>query len=306
MLMGDKDASRLTFYLVLKFILFICDIMYGLAYYSLESILQAMHLSFDCLALIVALSVLLLSKRPPKFAYTYGLARFEVVGAFCVSSFLIFLSAFYIMEALHHSLSEEAHTLLPPLLSFMSICINFVGLALFMEHSKLVNQFDAYRHSTSGGRNLNMHAVFCHVLCDAISQVSSLFIAHSDSSGILSFVLASMAGVIMIRINWPVLRESSLLVLQTSPQALKTTIDRCMRQIAISEGVLECRNVHWWSQSPGEIVATFNVRCRPDADEQAILVFANVLLGKFVTHLTIQLDKDTSVDWGVTHVTHNK
>jgi Co/Zn/Cd efflux system component len=81
------------------------------------------------------------------------------------------------------------------------------------------------------------------------------------------------------------------------PLDLRASIDRCVREISTYDGVLECRNVHWWSQSPGVVVGSLSVRVRSDADEQEILLYVTNLLKKFITHVTVQVEKDAPIEW---------
>jgi hypothetical protein len=68
-------------------------------------------------------------------------------------------------------------------------------------------------------------------------------------------------------------------------------------QVSAVDGVLECTDEHYWTQSPGVVVGSLHVRVRSNADEQAILSTVHRIFGKFITHLTVQVDKDPPLDW---------
>ncbi len=63
------------------------------------------------------------------------------------------------------------------------------------------------------------------------------------------------------------------------------------------DGVLECTDEHYWTQSPGVIVGSLHVRVRNGADEQTILGTVYRIFNKHITHLTVQVDKDPPLDW---------
>ena len=50
-----------------------------------------------------------------------------------------------------------------------------------------------------------------------------------------------------------------------------------------------------WSQSPSDTIGSLHVRVRSDADEQSILNQVTLLLGRLITNLTVQIDKDQNV-----------
>jgi Co/Zn/Cd efflux system component len=112
-----------------------------------------------------------------------------------------------------------------------------------------------------------------------------------------------ISAAMMSTLAWPLLQVSSRILLQTVPLELESSIDRCIREISTYDGVLECRNMHWWSHTPGYVVGTLIVRVRADAHEQEILSYVHSLLDKFVSDLTVQVEKDTPLDW-ILRTTH--
>ncbi len=63
------------------------------------------------------------------------------------------------------------------------------------------------------------------------------------------------------------------------------------------DGVLECTDEHYWTQSPNVVVGSLHVRVRNGADEQAILSTVYRIFSRYITHLTVQVDKDPPLDW---------
>ena len=93
-------------------------------------------------------------------------------------------------------------------------------------------------------------------------------------------------------------------------------------QVSAVDGVLEIVEEHFWSQVPGQIIASLRVRARRDAVEQvgpgrcrvlrthnseashyATLVAQNLLkriqniFSRSVAHLSVEIEKDPPLNW---------
>ncbi len=130
----------------------------------------------------------------------------------------------------------------------------------------------------------------------------------------------------------PICQRTGKVLLQTTPLTIKDQLDKCLREVrtiytriipmiyplyihkqqidllihlflsssillstnkaSTLDGVLECRNEHFWTQSPGVFVGSLNVRIRSDANEQLVLARVQQLFGGLITHLTVQIEKD--------------
>lgn len=109
-----------------------------------------------------------------------------------------------------------------------------------------------------------------------------------------AFVIASLsaAGV------YPIISQNSLILLQTTPDDLTGQLEKCLREIGTYEGVLEFHNEHFWLVAAGEMAGSLHVRCRRDANEQAVLAQVANKLAHIVSprNLTVQIIKD---DWAL-------
>eukprot|EP01097_Dermamoeba_algensis_P008317 TRINITY_DN5498_c0_g1_i1.p1 TRINITY_DN5498_c0_g1~~TRINITY_DN5498_c0_g1_i1.p1 ORF type:complete len:146 (-),score=26.88 TRINITY_DN5498_c0_g1_i1:183-620(-) len=85
-------------------------------------------------------------------------------------------------------------------------------------------------------------------------------------------------------------------LLQTFPLCVKEALDKSVREASTMEGVLECRETHFWTLAPGVYVGTLCVRIRKDADPSVVRATLLQLFSPIITHLTIQLEKD---DWSL-------
>lgn len=68
------------------------EIIYGYLTNSLGLISDAVHMAFDCLALLVGLIAAYLAQIENRKDYSYGLSRIEVLSGFFNGIFLIFIA----------------------------------------------------------------------------------------------------------------------------------------------------------------------------------------------------------------------
>lgn len=265
--------------------------------FYIDLIIDSLHTLFDSMALVMVVLSMALSNIPINFTFPFGFERLEVISAFSMSCFLLFVAAFSIMEGIHHFISPEEQEHSQNIFSIggLGIFINVLGVILFSQHRVASKEQVRAR----GAREMNLHAVFLNILCDTFVQFSGVLCSWMQFLGFekMTFIVSFACGLLIIFVASPLLISSSLILLQTVPQDLRVSIDRCIRDISTYEGVLECRNMHWWSHSPGTVVGTLIVRVRSDADEQEILLYVTNLLQKFIKHLTVQVEKDAPIEW---------
>lgn len=86
-------------------------------------------------------------------------------------------------------------------------------------------------------------------------------------------------------------------LLQTTPISIKGKIEKSLREIVTYEGVLECNECHFWTMSPNMYVGTILIRAHRNANESELLIKIYSLFHSFITHLTVQIEKDPDIDW---------
>lgn len=274
-------------------------------------VMNALHISMDCIALVVSLFSIVLASKKPSSTFTYGFERIEVINAFSMACFLMFMGFFQIMEALHHAFSsveiesgESKNGIFALAIGILGFVLDLFGLLMLRKYSNL-NHARKFRGKYNGARMVNMHGLFLHTLCDSFSQAVVVFIAWLDRFQVTSIeiLITWIIGFAMVYTAYPLLVLTGSILLQSSPRELKPILEKHLREISTFDGVLECRTAHWWSQSPGSVIGTLNVRVRTDANEQEILTFIHQLLHEYVSDLTIQIEKDAPIDW-MTHHTN--
>jgi len=226
-----------------------------------------------------------LQKKKPGLPYGYGYDRFEVLSAFSNSIFLFFVAVFLIMESLHRLYEPTDLHAETAYLAFIGFVVDSIGLFLLWSYSTFqtkptIQQTD----SGSRGHDCNMHSVYLHALTDLFVRFALIFAtwmhAWREWAALNSFIFL-VAACLIIRAILPLFQAMSLILLQTTPPHLQSALDQCLREIRYLEGVLECRNVHWWTQSLGVTVGSLHVRVTSTSNEQQILATVHKSLKKY-------------------------
>ncbi|XXQ39364.1 Cation efflux protein cytoplasmic domain-containing protein [Plasmodiophora brassicae] len=289
--LNDDDSKSLALYLVMTYSVMAVQFLSGCMLWNIGLVAVSLTKLFDSTVLVASLAAMMVSKRPPDSAFSFGYGRFEVLASFTTSCFLLFNAFFTCMESLHVLLTNA------PISMHRRVVFEVIGL--------VVNAFGAYRFTCgrlgegvtrSGARQANLHCVYLYILCDALSRIVFLFLAFFPESS-LSYLLSAICNAcVAIYLVWPVFIHTSLTLLQARPTEEADALRRCIRDISAFDGVLECRTANFWSLVPGDLVGTLHVRIRSDASEAAVLDFAHTVLAKSARHPTIQIDKDSVIE----------
>ncbi|RVE48973.1 hypothetical protein evm_006435 [Chilo suppressalis] len=121
--------------------------------------------------------------------------------------------------------------------------------------------------ATTDPGHMNMKGVFLHVLSDALGSLivvgSALVVWLTDweykyyIDPALSIVLV----ILILASVWPLLRESSLILLQTVPTHIQ--VDAIQRRLLEKvDGVLAVHEFHVWQLAGDRIIASAHIRCR--------------------------------------------
>ena len=156
-------------------------------------------------------------------------------------------------------------------------------------------------NSTSGvGSIPSVRSVAPQDFADALSPlavVASAFAQRNLGVRSADALQAAFVTGLTLYIAVPLFRATGLLLLQTTPPTLRAALERCRREALTVDGVCEVTDERWWSQSPGFAVGSLVVRVRADASEREVLARLQRAYGRFISDLTIQVEKDPPLAW---------
>ncbi|XP_028407890.1 zinc transporter 1-like [Dendronephthya gigantea] len=130
-------------------------------------------------------------------------------------------------------------------------------------------------HSVTTSAQMNMRAVYLHVLGDALGSViviaSALCIIYGEGDWTL-YVDPGMSLImvfIILRSSVPLLKESALILMQTVPTHIKIheIRERLLKQV---DGVLSLHEFHVWQLAGDKIIASAHITCRSMAEYMPI------------------------------------
>lgn len=214
------------------------------------------------------------SKRPSNSLYTYGYARFSVLGGIITTLILLVGSVVVICSAVRRI--------------FDPVELNYSGMILFAVVGVLVNSCAAF--FTRGGHSFNQKAVNLHMLEDVLGWVMVLcgaVVMHFTDFALLDPIM-SICVAVFIFVN--AVRNLTAAI---TPLLEKVPLDVDTQQIRLQleqlDGVLDVHHIHLWTLDGQTNCAT--VHLVTDGDPHQIKLAARqVLAGFHIGHATLELE----------------
>lgn len=274
--LGSRRALALTLGLTTSFLF--AEVIGGILTGSLALLADAAHMLSDSFSLALALLAVWLAQRPATVERTFGYKRAEILAALANGVTLVIVSVWIFFEA-YRRLDDP-----PEILGGWMLVVAVVGL--------LVN--GAAMWVLHGGEdNLNMSAAMRHVVADLLGSVGVIVAAviilvtdwrYADP------LVSAVIGVLILGSAWPVLRDSTRILLEASPADVDVkTLGRRMAEV---DDVVEVHDLHVWTITSGfpalsaHVVVTENADCH--AKRWEIERMLDVEFG--ITHTTLQTD----------------
>eukprot|EP01119_Soliformovum_irregulare_P007216 TRINITY_DN19611_c0_g1_i1.p1 TRINITY_DN19611_c0_g1~~TRINITY_DN19611_c0_g1_i1.p1 ORF type:complete len:305 (-),score=64.34 TRINITY_DN19611_c0_g1_i1:56-970(-) len=293
----------LTIYLTISAIVSAASFVVGRSG-SLSLLSTAFHSIFDVITIGISLLPMILDRYPPNEKYSYGYDRLIVIASFSNAVFLLFASVFLLFECVERMIADDHHEAeittsyasSVVIVTIAGLCIRLAGIFLFPS-------------SRARSEGHSKEDLWLHAMTDTVASIAVVVSTYLTGSGVvLADPIVAMFIVGLIVYNaYPVCRKTSAVLLQTTPVSLKEQLDKAIREATTLEGVVECKNEHFWTHAPGIYVGSLYVRVRTDATEQqreAVLYKVRALFAPYIQYLTVQLEKD---DWllpGSAHPEH--
>lgn len=301
-----SNSCRIGCMLSMIFIFFLVELIVGHISHSVALIADSFHMLSDALALGVGLFTAIISTRTTS-RNTYGWVRAEVLGPFINSVFLLSLCLSIVIEAVERLIDPKPLNDINLLLyvGSLGLFINLVGLFLFGHgHSHAGESHDHFLKNEAEQKtfignsdsvvidvkpvqkkksgkcctiltseaNMNMRAVFLHILADALGSVvviiSALLNKFRTDLGLpekfinyIDPVLCICLVSLILSSTLPLMKESGLILLQAVPNG----IDASQLQKELVEtvaGISSVHELHIWRLHDQNIIATARVKCR--------------------------------------------
>ena len=220
------------------------ELLGGIFTGSVAIISDAVHDLGDAMSIGFAYLLEKKSKKQPDNTYTYGYARYSVLGALITSTILIVGSIFVILNAINRIINPVA--------------INYDGMIVFAIIGAVVNFLAAY--FTREGDSLNQKAVNLHMLEDVMGWVVVLIGAVAMKFTDISIIdpLLSIVVAAFILVNALKSCKSILdLFLEKIPSNFN--VEQIKRDLMKIDEVQDVHHVHIWSMDGTSHYATLHV-----------------------------------------------
>ena len=248
--MKTEKNILIAFILNLSFSIF--EIIGGLFTGSVAIISDAVHDLGDATSIGISYFLEKKSKKQPDDTYTYGYARFSVMGSVITTLILLVGSVIVIYNAILRIINP--------------VEINYNGMIIFAIVGALVNFLAAY--FTKDGDSLNQKAVNLHMLEDVLGWivvlVGAIIMRFTDIS--IIDPLMSMGVAIFIFVNaLKNLKEVLDLFLEKIPNNI--SIEEIKHHIKEIDGVIDVHHIHIWSIDGFHNYATMHIVANENSHE---------------------------------------
>ncbi len=248
--MKTEKNILIAFLLNLAFSIF--EFIGGIFTGSVAIVSDAIHDIGDAASIGVAFFLEKKSKKQPDEKYTYGYARYSVIGSVITTLILLFGSIMVIYNAIARIVSPTE--------------INYDGMIVFAVIGVGVNLAAAL--FTREGGSLNQKAVNLHMLEDVLGWivvlVGAVVMKFTDFAIIDPLMSMGVAAFILVN-ALKNMKEVLELFLEKTPHGIE--IHELEEHICEIPGVLGVHHVHVWSMDGQSNYATMHVVTNADAHE---------------------------------------
>jgi cobalt-zinc-cadmium efflux system protein len=277
----DADRRRLAIALALILGFMVAEVAAGVIAGSLALLSDAAHMLTDAASLALALIAARLAARPPSGRFTFGLGRAEILSAQVNGAALLVLAGVIAIEAVQRLFSP------PDVEGGLVLIVGLVGAA--------VNIAAAWQLARAERRSLNIEGARAHVLTDLYASLGAaasgavvLLTSFEEADGIAALLVSAL----MLRSGWSLLRASSAVLLEGSPEGVRT--EDVGRALASAPGIVEVHDLHVWEVTSGFSALSAHVLVRPGDDCHARRrELESLLQERFeIEHTTLQVDHE--------------
>lgn len=269
--------------LIINSVFLVVEVIGGILTNSLALLADAGHMTTDVGALILALLMAHISKRPPTPERTFGLLRAEVLGAFINGAALVAIVGLIFWEAWKR-LGHVDHIDGP----FMLV-IAFAGL--------LANLASTVILAKGHKENINVHGAFLHMLSDTMGSIGAIvagaviwLTGWYPIDSIAGFVI----GLLILWSSWGFIKETLNILLEATPEHINfMEVKNALETI---EHIEEVHDLHIWTITSGVPVLSAHLYlsscCSETIHWQECLAEAQKLLkDRFgIEHTTLQVE----------------
>ena len=270
--MKTKKNILMAFILNLGFSLF--ELIGGFFTNSISIMSDSIHDLGDSISIGISYILEKKSSQKPDNKYTYGYARYSVLGSVITTSILIVSSIFVIYTAFKRL--------------FNPVEINYNGMLIFAIVGVVVNFIAALY--TKSGHSLNEKSVHLHMIEDILGWVIVLIgaiIIRFTKINQIDTLLSIVVAIYILTNAFKNLTEILDLFLEKVPKNID--IDKIKEKLLNIKNISDIHHIHIWSHDGYNNYATLHVIIKNE-DKNIKKEIRKILLDFDISHVTIEIE----------------
>ena len=244
---------------------------------SVAIISDSLHDAGDAMSIGISYFMEKKSSKKPDEKYTFGYARYSVIGSLITLCILILGSVAVIINAVSRMISPiEINYNYMLIFAIFGVFINFIAV-LF----------------THGGKSLNQRAVNLHMLEDCLGWIVVLIgaiVMKFTDIALIDPIMSIGVSVFILINSMEAIMESISVLLQKVPSGIST--DHIKEHLEEIDGVIDVHHIHAWSLDGERSIATLHAKISGNAHDIKEKI-KNELSHFGVAHSTVEIEYES-------------
>ncbi len=269
-----KTEKNIFIAFLLNLLFSIIECVGGILTGSIAIISDAVHDFGDAFSIGVSFALEKKSKKQPDKEYTYGYARYSVLGGIITTLILLIGSGVVIYNAVNRFINP--------------VSIDYRGMLILAGIGLVVNALATY--FTHGGHSINQKAVNLHMLEDLLGWVVILIgavVMFFTDFYILDPILSIVVALFIIISAIKNLKEILDIFLVKKPHGVDT--EELVEHVLGVDGVVGVHHVHLWTLDGENVYATMHVVVN-EYDGKTKTAVKEELSEHGIAHATVELE----------------
>ena len=271
-----KTEKNILIAFALNLLFSVFEFVGGIFTGSVAIVSDAIHDIGDAASIGISYFLEKKSKKQPDETYTYGYARYSVIGGVITTLILLVGSCFVVYNAIGRIIVPTK--------------INYDGMILFAVVGVAVNSCAAL--FTREGDSLNQKAVNLHMLEDVLGWIVVLVgavVMRFTDFAIIDPIMSIGVAVFVFVNAIQNLKDALDLFLEKAPRGV--AVGEIQEEIMQIEGVLDVHHIHIWSMDGSHNYATMHV-VTDEEPSQIKRAIRETLQARGIGHATLELEED--------------
>ncbi|KAJ6251042.1 hypothetical protein M0813_15864 [Anaeramoeba flamelloides] len=282
---NDKQLRSIVVSFYLLLLVSLQNLVYGFLHKDSHILLDLCFLVFHLIVLVSSAYFHYSSNQGSSTEFSFGLGRLIVISGF-INGVASLFKAFHIsttgIQSFHPLISATSK----PFLISTRLGVDIFLLFYLRGYAKLGPIFNENKY-------VNLHGIFLVFFGDFLLVSASILVYFLSKTGIkfIQPFCYLCSGICLGAYSLPLIKRTSLILLQTTPAPIAEKIKSCLSQVLNVEGVVEYNTERFWSINDGVYIGSLRVIIRNESHEEQILNEVKQIFQPIISHLTVEIEK---------------